>query len=61
MSRIFASAEQLIGSTPLLRLHRIEQAHQLKAVLLAKLFQCEVREVVLKTQEERYLENLLVL
>ena len=37
MSRIFASAEQLIGSTPLLRLHRIEQAHQLKAVLLAKL------------------------
>ena len=37
MSRIFASAEQLIGSTPLLRLHRIEQAHQLKAVILAKL------------------------
>ena len=37
MSHIFTSAEQLIGNTPLLRLNRIEQAHQLKATLLAKL------------------------
>ena len=37
MSHIYTSAEQLIGNTPLLRLSRIEQAHQLKAVLLAKL------------------------
>ena len=37
MSHIFTSAEQLIGNTPLLRLNRIEQAHQLKAMLLAKL------------------------
>ena len=37
MSHIFTSAEQLIGNTPLLRLSRIEQAHQLKATLLAKL------------------------
>ena len=37
MSHIFTSAEQLIGNTPLLRLNRIEQAHHLKATLLAKL------------------------
>ena len=37
MSRIFTAAEQLIGRTPLLRLTRVEQAHQLRATLLAKL------------------------
>ena len=37
MSRIFTAAEQLIGRTPLLRLCRMEQAHQLHATLLAKL------------------------
>ena len=37
MSHIYTSAEQLIGNTPLLRLNRIEQAHHLKATLLAKL------------------------
>ena len=37
MSHIYTSAEQLIGNTPLLRLSRIEQAHHLKATLLAKL------------------------
>ena len=37
MSRIFTAAEQLIGRTPLLRLCRMEQAHQLHAMLLAKL------------------------
>ena len=37
MSRIFTAAEQLIGRTPLLRLTRVEQSHQLNACLLAKL------------------------
>ena len=37
MSRIFTAAEQLIGGTPLLRLIRLERAHQLNAALLAKL------------------------
>ena len=37
MSRIYTSAEQLIGGTPLLELKRIEAAHHLEARLLAKL------------------------
>ena len=37
MSRIFTAAEQLIGRTPLLRLTRMEQTHQLNVRLLAKL------------------------
>ena len=37
MSRIYTSADQLIGKTPLLELTHIEQAHDLKAKILAKL------------------------
>ena len=37
MSRIYTSADQLIGNTPLLELTHIEQAFQLKARILAKL------------------------
>lgn len=37
MSRIYTSADQLIGRTPLLELRHIEQALKLKARLLAKL------------------------
>lgn len=37
MSRIFASADQLIGHTPLMELTNIEKKHGLKAKLLAKL------------------------
>ena len=37
MSRIYDSVDQLIGNTPLVRLHRIEKAHGLQAKLLAKL------------------------
>ncbi len=37
MSRIFTSADQLIGKTPLLRLCRIEKEEKLQAALLAKL------------------------
>ena len=37
MSKIFTSADQLIGHTPLMELTNIEQKHGLKAKLLAKL------------------------
>ena len=37
MSRIFTSADQLIGNTPLVELTNIEKKHGLKAKLLAKL------------------------
>ena len=37
MSRIFTSADQLIGHTPLIELTNIEKKHGLKAKLLAKL------------------------
>ena len=37
MSKIYTSADQLIGKTPLLELTHIEKAHDLKARLLAKL------------------------
>ena len=37
MSRIFTSADQLIGHTPLMELTHIEKKHGLKAKLLAKL------------------------
>ena len=37
MSRIYTSADQLIGETPLLELSRLEQAFGLQARLLAKL------------------------
>ena len=37
MSRIFTSADQLIGHTPLMELTNIEKKHGLKAMLLAKL------------------------
>ena len=37
MSKIYTSADQLIGKTPLLELTHIEQAHDLKAKILAKL------------------------
>lgn len=37
MSRIYTSAEQLIGKTPLLELTRIEKEYQLQAKILAKL------------------------
>ena len=36
MARIFSSISELIGSTPLLRLHRLEQAHHLRARHLLK-------------------------
>ena len=35
--RIFDSAEQLIGSTPLVHLKRMEMSHDAQAVLLAKI------------------------
>ena len=37
MSKIYTSADQLIGKTPLLDLTHIEKAHDLKAKILAKL------------------------
>ena len=37
MSRIYTSADQLIGKTPLLELTHMEKAHDLKAKILAKL------------------------
>ena len=37
MSKIYTSADQLIGSTPLLELTHIEKKHDLKARILAKL------------------------
>ena len=37
MSKIYTSADQLIGKTPLLELTHIEKAHDLKAKILAKL------------------------
>lgn len=37
MASIYTSVEQLVGHTPLLRLERLEQAHELQARLLAKL------------------------
>ncbi|MEF2811136.1 MAG: cysteine synthase A [Oscillospiraceae bacterium] len=37
MSKIYTSADQLIGSTPLLELTHIEKKHDLKAKILAKL------------------------
>ena len=37
MSRIYTSAEQLIGNTPLLELTRIEKEYELQAKILAKL------------------------
>ena len=37
MSKIYTSADQLIGKTPLLELRHIEQAEGLDARLLAKL------------------------
>ncbi len=37
MAKIFDSAEQLIGSTPLVRLRKIEKAYNLKAQIIAKL------------------------
>ena len=40
MSNIFTAAEQLIGHTPLLRLLRLEAAHNLNCRLLVKLESC---------------------
>ena len=40
MAKIYTSAEQLIGSTPLLRLCRLEQDARLEAAVLAKLEMC---------------------
>lgn len=40
MSNIFTAAEQLIGRTPLLRLLRLEAAHNLNCRLLVKLESC---------------------
>ncbi len=37
MSNVYTSADQLIGGTPLLRLTHIEEKHNLKAKILAKL------------------------
>lgn len=37
MSKIYSSAAELIGSTPLVRLHNIEKEYGLKAQILAKL------------------------
>ncbi|MBQ8516190.1 MAG: cysteine synthase A [Akkermansia sp.] len=37
MSHIYASADELIGNTPLVELRRVEQQHNLKARLLVKL------------------------
>ena len=37
MSKIYTSADQLIGKTPLLELTHLEKAHDLKAKILAKL------------------------
>ncbi len=37
MAKIFDSAEQLVGSTPLVRLSKIEKAFDLKAQIIAKL------------------------
>ena len=37
MSNIYTAAEQLIGHTPLLRLLRLEAAHNLNCRLLVKL------------------------
>ena len=37
MSKIYTSADQLIGGTPLLELRHIEKKHDLKAKVLAKL------------------------
>ena len=37
MSRIYTSADQLIGNTPLLELTHLEREFQLKARILAKL------------------------
>ena len=37
MSRIYKSADELIGHTPLLELNRIESAHKLQAKIIAKL------------------------
>ena len=37
MSRVYTSAEQLIGKTPLLELTSIEKEYELKAKILAKL------------------------
>lgn len=37
MAKIYTSADQLIGKTPLLELTRIEKQHDLKATILAKL------------------------
>ena len=37
MSRIYKSADELIGHTPLLELSRIESAHKLQAKIIAKL------------------------
>ena len=37
MSRIYTSAEQLIGNTPLLELTHIEKEYELQAIILAKL------------------------
>ena len=37
MSKIYTSADQLIGKTPLLELTHIEKKHSLKAKILAKL------------------------
>lgn len=37
MSRVYTSAEQLIGKTPLLELTHIEKEYELQAKILAKL------------------------
>ena len=37
MSRIYTSADQLMGNTPLLELTHLEQDYQLEAKVLAKL------------------------
>ena len=37
MSRVYTSAEQLIGKTPLLELTHIEKEYDLQAKILAKL------------------------
>ena len=52
MSKIYTSADQLIGSTPLLELTHIEKKHDLKAKILAKL-ESSTRPAPLRTGSQR--------
>ena len=57
MSKIYTSADQLIGHTPLLELTHLEKAEGLKAKILAKLDAVSENDITLSYEEKQAVEG----